>query len=73
MFCCLKLSEEETEVYLEKTVQIFAYLTDKDLFADIYRNLLAKRLLNQRSASDDMEKLIIGKLKLRYDPLLIRL
>lgn len=69
----MKLSEEETEVYLEKTVQIFAYLTDKDLFADIYRNLLAKRLLNQRSASDDMEKLIIGKLKLRYDPLLIRL
>ena len=60
-------------MYLEKTVQIFAYLTDKDLFADIYRNLLAKRLLNQRSASDDMEKLMIGKLKLRYDPLLIRL
>ena len=52
-------------MYLEKTVQIFAYLTDKDLFADIYRNLLAKRLLNQRSASDDMEKLMIGKLKLR--------
>ena len=41
------------------------YLTDKDLFAEIYRNQLAKRLLNQRSASDDAERLMIGKLKLR--------
>ena len=41
------------EQYLEKTVQLFSYLTDKDLFAEIYRNQLAKRLLNQRSASDD--------------------
>jgi len=60
-----KLSDEEIEAYLEKTVQLFSYLTDKDLFAEIYRNQLAKRLLNQRSASDDAEKLMIGKLKLR--------
>lgn len=53
------------EEYLEKTVQMFSYLTDKDLFAEIYRNQLAKRLLNQRSASDEMERLMIGKLKLR--------
>ena len=60
-----KLSDVEIEEYLEKTVQMFSYLTDKDLFADTYRNQLAKRLLNQRSASDDMERLMIGKLKLR--------
>ena len=53
------------EAFLEKTVQLFSYLTDKDLFAEIYRNQLAKRLLNQRSASDDAERLMIGKLKLR--------
>jgi cullin 1 len=35
------------------------------LFAEIYRNQLAKRLLNQRSASDEHEKLIITKLKQR--------
>ena len=58
------------EEYLEKTVQMFSYLTDKDLFAEIYRNQLAKRLLNQRSASDEMERLMIGKLKLRYCALL---
>ena len=55
----------QMEEYLEKTVQMFSYLTDKDLFAEIYRNQLAKRLLNQRSASDEMERLMIGKLKLR--------
>jgi len=60
-----KLSESEIEEYLEKTVTLFSYLTDKDVFADYYRNQLAKRLLNQRIASDDMERLIIGKLKLR--------
>ena len=60
-----KLSDEETENYLERTVQLFSYLTDKDFFQEVYRNQLAKRLLNQRSASDDMEKLMISKLKLK--------
>lgn len=58
-------SESEIENYLEKIVQLFTYITDKDLFNEIYRNLLAKRLLSQRSSSDDMEKLMISKLKLR--------
>jgi cullin 1 len=60
-----KLSDEEVEASLEKVVQLFSYLVDKDLFAEIYRNQLAKRLLNQRSASDEHEKLVITKLKQR--------
>eukprot|EP00591_Stephanopyxis_turris_P014134 CAMPEP_0195538440 /NCGR_PEP_ID=MMETSP0794_2-20130614/49526_1 /TAXON_ID=515487 /ORGANISM="Stephanopyxis turris, Strain CCMP 815" /LENGTH=753 /DNA_ID=CAMNT_0040672419 /DNA_START=59 /DNA_END=2320 /DNA_ORIENTATION=+ len=60
-----KLSENEKEESLEKVVQLFSYLTDKDLFADIYRNQLAKRILNQRSASDDSEKMMIAKLKMQ--------
>ena len=60
-----KLSDAETEQFLEKTVQLFSYLMDKDIFGEIYRNQLAKRLLNQRSASDDMERVMIGKLKIR--------
>jgi cullin 1 len=35
------------------------------LFAEIYRNQLAKRLLNQRSSSDDAEKIMIAKLKMQ--------
>lgn len=60
-----KLSETEVEENLEKIVQLFSYLTDKDLFAEIYRNQLAKRLLNQRSTSEDAEKLMIAKLKVQ--------
>mmetsp|Transcript_11521 Transcript_11521/g.25588 ORF Transcript_11521/g.25588 Transcript_11521/m.25588 type:complete len:774 (-) Transcript_11521:370-2691(-) len=60
-----KLSDVEVEEFLEKTVQLFSYLTDQDLFAEIYRNQLSRRLLNQRSASDDMERLMISKLKLK--------
>ncbi|RHY77671.1 hypothetical protein DYB38_000920 [Aphanomyces astaci] len=60
-----KLSDVQVEEYLEKVVHVFSYLTDKDLFAEIYRNQLAKRLLNQRSSSDDAEICMISKLKLR--------
>lgn len=60
-----RMTEEQVEQELEKVVQLFTYLQDKDLFAEIYRNLLAKRLLNKRSASDDAEKSMISMLKLR--------
>mmetsp|Transcript_18616 Transcript_18616/g.51986 ORF Transcript_18616/g.51986 Transcript_18616/m.51986 type:complete len:742 (+) Transcript_18616:190-2415(+) len=60
-----KLSESEVEDNLEKIVQLFSYLTEKDVFAEIYRNQLAKRLLSQRSTSDDAEKLMIAKLKMQ--------
>eukprot|EP00567_Pseudictyota_dubia_P018843 CAMPEP_0197433824 /NCGR_PEP_ID=MMETSP1175-20131217/1629_1 /TAXON_ID=1003142 /ORGANISM="Triceratium dubium, Strain CCMP147" /LENGTH=743 /DNA_ID=CAMNT_0042962325 /DNA_START=96 /DNA_END=2327 /DNA_ORIENTATION=+ len=60
-----KLSDSEVEDSLDRIVQLFSYLTDKDLFAEIYRNQLAKRLLNQRSASDDAEKVMIAKLKMQ--------
>jgi len=60
-----KLSEAEVETKLDKIVQLFSYLTEKDLFAEIYRNQLAKRLLTGRSLSDDAEKFMIAKLKLQ--------
>jgi cullin 1 len=60
-----RMTEKQVEEELGKVVQLFGYLQDKDLFEEIYRNLLAKRLLNDRSASDDAEKSMISKLKLR--------
>ena len=59
----VKLSEDQVEDQLEQLVQLFHYLTDKDVFCEIYRNQLAKRLLMQRSASDDAERLMIRKWK----------
>ncbi len=60
-----KLSEEEIDEQLEKVIQLFSHLIDKDLFAEFYRNQLAKRLLGQRSASNDAELSMIMKLKLK--------
>jgi len=60
-----KLSDSEMESNLESTVQLFSYLSEKDLFSEIYRNHLSKRLLGNRSASDDAERSMIAKLKLR--------
>ena len=60
-----RLSEEALEDKLEKVVRIFGYLSDKDLFAEFYKKQLAKRLLLARSSSDDAERSMIAKLKLR--------
>jgi cullin 1 len=60
-----KLTESQIDDVLEKVVQLFSFLSDKDVFADVYRNHLAKRLLNQRSVSPFAERTMIQKLKLK--------
>eukprot|EP00736_Rhodelphis_marinus_P002825 Rmarinus@m.30199 len=60
-----KMSEDLIEEKLEKVVRVFSYVTEKDLFVEFYRKQLAKRLLLQRSASDDMEHSMISKLKMQ--------
>ena len=57
------LSETELEAQLDKTIVLFRYLRDKDVFEDFQRGLLAKRLLNSKSVSEEAEKLMISKLK----------
>jgi cullin 1 len=60
-----KLSDQQVEEGLECIAQLFCYLQDKDLFAEIFRNQLARRLLDSRSISTsrDAEKFMIAKLK----------
>jgi len=58
-----KLNEAEVNECLDRIIELFSYLNDKDIFAAIYRNQLAKRLFNQKSASNDAEKYMIMKLK----------
>ena len=48
---------------LEKVVRLLAYISDKDLFAEFYRKKLARRLLFDKSASDDHERSILARLK----------
>jgi cullin 1 len=60
-----RLSEDQVENLLSKMVDLFSFLSDKDLFAEIYRNQLSKRLLYETSASEDAEKSMIAKLKMK--------
>ncbi|EME29718.1 ubiquitin-protein ligase (Cullin) isoform 1 [Galdieria sulphuraria] len=58
------LSEDAIEDKLEKVVKLFSYLSEKDLFGEFYRKQLSKRLLFQRSLSEDLERSFITKLKM---------
>lgn len=42
---------------------VFKYVEDKDVFQKFYSRMLAKRLVNATSASDDAEASMITKLK----------
>lgn len=42
---------------------VFKYVEDKDVFQKFYSRMLAKRLVNNTSASDDAEGSMISKLK----------
>ena len=46
---------------------IFRYIEDKDVFQKFYSKMLAKRLVQQNSASDDAEASMISKLKVVKD------
>jgi len=58
------LSDEDSEKLLMNILDLFMYLCDKDLFGDIYRKMMSNRLLNNRCKNMDLEKNIIGKLKI---------
>ena len=57
------LTDAEVESVLDKSMILFRFLQEKDAFEEYYKRHLARRLLNQRSASDDSEKMMISKLK----------
>ena len=45
---------------------VFKYIEDKDVFQKFYSKMLAKRLVQHMSASDDAEASMISKLKVFY-------
>lgn len=60
------MSEQEIEVILDKSLVLFRFLQEKDVFERYYKQHLAKRLLLNKSVSDDSEKNMISKLKVRH-------
>ncbi|XP_022710351.1 cullin-3-like isoform X2 [Varroa jacobsoni] len=57
------MTEQDIETVLDKTMVLFRYLQEKDMFERYYKQHLAKRLLLNKSVSDDVEKNMISKLK----------
>ncbi|XP_072376964.1 cullin-3 isoform X1 [Diabrotica undecimpunctata] len=57
------MTEQEIEQVLDKSMVLFRFLQEKDVFERYYKQHLAKRLLLNKSVSDDYEKNMISKLK----------
>lgn len=53
----------DVESIIDKSIFIFRYIANKDLFESHYKQYLSKRLLQSKSNSDDIEKLLLVKLK----------
>ncbi|CAH1756072.1 2019_t:CDS:10 [Entrophospora sp. SA101] len=55
--------EGDLEDILNNIMTVFKYVEDKDVFQKFYSKMLAKRLVNGTSASEDAESSMISKLK----------
>ncbi|KAH9836648.1 Cullin-domain-containing protein [Rhodofomes roseus] len=60
--------DEEFQAELDAALGLYRFTDDKDVFRTFYHRALAKRLLLERSASDDFEKAMLKRLKEEYDP-----
>eukprot|EP00002_Diphylleia_rotans_P008178 TRINITY_DN1791_c0_g2_i3.p1 TRINITY_DN1791_c0_g2~~TRINITY_DN1791_c0_g2_i3.p1 ORF type:complete len:729 (+),score=166.26 TRINITY_DN1791_c0_g2_i3:90-2276(+) len=56
-------SDDEMEALLDKVLILFRFIQGKDVFEAFYKKDLGKRLLLGKSASNDLEKSMISKLK----------
>mmetsp|Transcript_15103 Transcript_15103/g.26792 ORF Transcript_15103/g.26792 Transcript_15103/m.26792 type:complete len:755 (-) Transcript_15103:169-2433(-) len=55
--------DESIKIKLDKVSQLLTYLNDKDVFAELYRKLLSRRLLDQRKWNEELEKSFLRRLK----------
>ncbi|XP_058455758.1 cullin-2 isoform X1 [Malaya genurostris] len=58
-----KTTEREIETKLTRSITIFKYIEDKDVYQKFYSRMLAKRLIHEQSQSMDAEEMMINKLK----------
>jgi cullin-4 len=56
-------AETDSDKQLDRIMVFFRFLYAKDVFEAFYKKLLSKRLLTAKTASNDLEKLMITKLK----------
>jgi len=63
-----KTSDKEFERLLDAVLALYRFTDDKDVFRTFYHRSLAKRLLLEKSASDDFEAAMLKKLKESESP-----
>ncbi|EFC46686.1 predicted protein [Naegleria gruberi] len=61
-----QIEEEQLDTFFDQVIMIFRHVKDKDIFEKYYKEHLAVRLLEERCASDDAEKLFLSKLKTEF-------
>ncbi|KAE8835863.1 hypothetical protein HRS9139_03961 [Pyrenophora teres f. teres] len=57
-------TETEIDAVLEKAIVLLRYVQDKDLFERYYKKHLCRRLLMNKSISNEVEKQMISKMKI---------
>jgi cullin 3 len=57
------VEDEQLDTFFDQVIMVFRHVREKDVFEKYYKEHLAQRLLEERSASDDAEKLFLTKLK----------
>lgn len=57
-------TEHEVDQVLEKAITLLKYVQDKDMFERYYKKHLCRRLLMNKSISVDVEKQMIGRMKI---------
>ncbi|KAH7115216.1 Cullin [Dendryphion nanum] len=57
-------TESEIDTVLEKAIILLRYVQDKDLFERYYKKHLCRRLLMNKSISNEVEKQMISKMKI---------
>lgn len=66
------LSDSEIDEKLAKSIIIFKYIDDKDVYQKFYSKMLARRLIHQQSQSMDAEETMINRLKVIRFGIIIR-
>jgi len=65
-FCDKKLRESGSYAEIESFMStVFTNIDNKDIFLEVYRRLLARRLLSGNSISLDVEKLVVSQMKIQ--------
>jgi cullin 3 len=59
-------TEEEIDQVLDKAITLIRYVQDKDMFERYYKKHLSRRLLMNKSISNDVEKQLLLKMKTEH-------